>query len=155
MTGELLVSWFKMLQQLFNPLVPKDQPNQAKPGLENIVTRKSCIQQFFTASMLSHRERGVGRHEPHREFLILETLLHREKGEKTRTAELPVVGAALSDFQTSGKVSCVSVETRFPRGFRCGYPGWTDWSTCGGSMKMSISSQSVYELELVNMAPFW
>jgi hypothetical protein len=43
-------------------------------------------------------------------------IIHREKGEKTTAGELPIVGAALSDFQTSGKLAYVSVETWFPRG---------------------------------------
>jgi hypothetical protein len=50
-------------------------------------------------------------------------MIHREKGEKTRAAELPSVGAALSDFQTSGKLSYVSVETRFPRGISSVFSG--------------------------------
>jgi hypothetical protein len=43
-------------------------------------------------------------------------MIHRETGTKTKAAELPIVGAVLADFQTSGKLSYVSVETRFPRG---------------------------------------
>jgi hypothetical protein len=43
-------------------------------------------------------------------------MLHREKGEKSNAGELPVVGAALADFQTSGKLVYVSVETKFPQG---------------------------------------
>src|SRR5438093_3374003 len=37
-------------------------------------------------------------------------MIHREKGEKTKAAELPVVGAALQNFQTSGKLAYISVE---------------------------------------------
>jgi hypothetical protein len=50
-------------------------------------------------------------------------MIHREKGEKTAAAELPVVGAALSDFQTSGKLAYVSVETKFPRGITSVFSG--------------------------------
>ena len=50
-------------------------------------------------------------------------MIHREKGEKTTPAELPVIGAALADFQTSGKVAYVSVETKFPSGLSCVFSG--------------------------------
>jgi len=50
-------------------------------------------------------------------------MIHREKGDKTRAAELPVVGTALQDFQTSGKLAYVSVETRFPRGISSVFSG--------------------------------
>jgi hypothetical protein len=50
-------------------------------------------------------------------------MIHREKGEKTKAAELPIVGAALADFQTSDKLSYVSVETRFPRGITSVFSG--------------------------------
>ena len=50
-------------------------------------------------------------------------MIHRERGEKTRAAELPVVGIALQGFQTSGKIAYVSVETRFPRGITSVFSG--------------------------------
>jgi hypothetical protein len=50
-------------------------------------------------------------------------MIHREKGEKTRAADLPVVGFALQDFQTSSKLAYVSVETRFPRGITSVFSG--------------------------------
>jgi hypothetical protein len=50
-------------------------------------------------------------------------MIHREKGEKTRAADLPVIGIALQDFQTSGKLAYVSVETRFPRGITSVFSG--------------------------------
>ena len=50
-------------------------------------------------------------------------MIHREKGEKTTAAELPVVGTALADFQTSGKLAYVSVETSFPRGITSVFSG--------------------------------
>jgi hypothetical protein len=50
-------------------------------------------------------------------------MIHRERGEKTRAADLPVVGAALQDFQTAGKLAYVSVETRFPRGISSVFSG--------------------------------
>ena len=50
-------------------------------------------------------------------------MIHREKGEKNAVAELPVIGAALADFQTSGKVAYVSVETRFPGGISSVFSG--------------------------------
>src|SRR5256886_2916582 len=55
--------------------------------------------------------------------LIGRAMIHREKGEKTRAAELPVVGSALQDFHTSGKLAYVSVETRFPRGITSVFSG--------------------------------
>jgi hypothetical protein len=50
-------------------------------------------------------------------------MIHREQGEKTRAAELPVVGTALQEFQTSGKLAYVSVETRLPRGITSVFSG--------------------------------
>jgi hypothetical protein len=50
-------------------------------------------------------------------------MIHRETGEKTTVAELPIVGAALAEFQTSGKLSYVSVETRFPSGITSVFSG--------------------------------
>ncbi len=50
-------------------------------------------------------------------------MLHREQGTKGSAAELPAVGASLSDFVTSGDLSYVSVETRLPRGITLVFSG--------------------------------
>jgi len=50
-------------------------------------------------------------------------MIQRESGEKTAAAELPVVGAALSGFETSGKLAYVSVETRVPSGITSVFSG--------------------------------
>jgi len=81
------------------------------------------------------RDLELSRQKTHRTWLIAlmalglcsvsigRAMIHREKGEKTTAAELPVVGAALSEFQTSGKLAYVSVETRFPRGITSVFSG--------------------------------
>ena len=81
------------------------------------------------------RNLELSRQKTHRTWLVVlmalglcsvsigRAMIHREKGEKTRAAELPVVGSALQDFQTSGKLAYISVQTRFPRGITSVFSG--------------------------------
>jgi hypothetical protein len=50
-------------------------------------------------------------------------MMHWEKGEKSRAADLPVIGTALSEFQTTGNLAYVSMETKLPRGISCVFSG--------------------------------
>lgn len=52
-------------------------------------------------------------------------MMHWERGEKARAGDLPVVGAAFSELQVTGKVPYVSLVTKLPRGISCVFSGTT------------------------------
>jgi hypothetical protein len=53
-------------------------------------------------------------------------MIHRERGEKVAAADLPGVGAGFSEFNTSGKLPYVSVETKIPHGLTLVFSGISD-----------------------------